>query len=78
MKRRRMTSAEVGSLKKAMVAVAVVVVVVVVGVEVKVGVTRYPNCHFCKKIWYLKSELYLQPTQATIVHMKSRTLSSQG
>ena len=25
------------------------------------------NCHFCKKIWYLKSELYLQPTQATIV-----------
>jgi hypothetical protein len=51
MKRRRMTSAEVGSLKKAMV-------VVVVVVEVKVGGRTLPflvdtNCHFCKKICYL-------------------------
>jgi hypothetical protein len=52
MKRRRMTSAEVGSLKKAMV---------VVVVEVKVGGHVLPflmdtNCHFCKKIWYLNQE----------------------
>jgi hypothetical protein len=55
MKRRRMTSAEVGSLKKA------IVVVVVVVVEVKVGGHALPflvdtNCHFCKKIWYLNQE----------------------
>ena len=50
MKRRRMTSAEVGSLKKAIVVV-----------EVKVGGHALPflvdtNCHFCKKIWYLNQE----------------------
>ena len=53
MKRRRMTSVEVGSLKKAMV--------VVVVVEVKLGGHALPflvdtNCHFCKKIWYLNQE----------------------
>ena len=52
MKRRRMTSTEVGSLKKAMVEVVV---------EVKVGGHALPflvdtNCHFCKKIWYLNHE----------------------
>ena len=50
MKRRRMTSVEVRSLKKAMV--------VVVVVELKVGGHALPflvdtNCHFCKKILYL-------------------------